>query len=148
MKRYTRDELQAVLAEHKKWLLDDGGSRADLSGADLSGAYLSGAYLSGADLSGAYLSGADLSGAYLSNIKIAKAAVFTGLYTYLTMPIIAEDGTEWVRLGCHIRKVADWEADFWNDPREFPDNGSVKSQERVMAYKTCLEWLRIHGETK
>ena len=168
MKRYTHDELQGVLAEHKKWLLSDGGKRADLRDADLRGAYLQradlqGAYLRGADLRdadlrgadlrdadlrGADLQGADLQGADLRNLKIKKAAVFTGLYTYLAMPIIADDGTGWVRLGCHTRKVADWEAEFWNNPREFPNDGSVKSQERVMAYKTCLEWLRIHGETK
>ena len=168
MKRYTHDELQGVLAEHKKWLLSDGGKRADLRdadlrgadlqgadlrgadlrGADLQGAYLQGAYLRGADLQGAYLQGTDLQRADLRDLKIKKAAVFTGLYTYLAMPIIADDGTGWVRLGCHTRKVADWEAEFWNNPREFPNDGSVKSQERVMAYKTCLEWLRIHGETK
>ena len=121
---------------------------ADLRGADLRGAYLQGADLQGADLQGAYLQRADLQGADLRDLKIKKAAVFTGLYTYLAMPIIADDGTGWVRLGCHTRKVADWEAEFWNNPREFPNDGSVKSQERVMAYKTCLEWLRIHGETK
>ncbi|HNC98993.1 MAG TPA: pentapeptide repeat-containing protein [Myxococcota bacterium] len=163
MKRYMHDELQGVLAEHKKWLLSDGGKRADLQGAylqgadlqdadlrgaDLRGADLRGADLQGADLQGADLRGADLRGADLRDLKIKKAALFTGLYTYLAMPIIAEDGTEWVRLGCHTRTVADWEAEFWNNPREFPDNGSAKSQERVMAYKTCLEWLRIHGETK
>ena len=163
MKRYTHDELQGVLAEHKKWLLSDGRKRADLRDADLRGAYLQradlrdadlrgadlrDADLRGADLQGAYLQGTDLQRAGLRDLKIKKAAVFTGLYTYLAMPIIADDGTGWVRLGCHTRKVADWEAEFWNNPREFPNDGSVKSQERVMAYKTCLEWLRIHGETK
>ncbi len=50
----NRDELQEVLDEHKKWLsCEEGGNRADLSGADLHEADLSGADLSGADLSGA-----------------------------------------------------------------------------------------------
>ena len=67
----TNDEIKSVLEEHLKWLRNEGGKRADLSGAylsraDLSGAYLSGAYLSRADLSRADLSGADLSGADLS----------------------------------------------------------------------------------
>ena len=117
---------------------------ADLSGADLSGAYLSGAYLSGADLSGADLSGADLSGAYLSGMRISKAAVFTGLYSYLVMPVIAEDGTEYVRMGCYFRKVSEWEADFWNNPSEFPNDGNMQSKLRWMAYQTALAWLELN----
>ena len=58
----NKTKLAEIIRDHKKWLANDGGSRADLSHADLSGADLS-----GADLSGADLSGADLSGAYLSN---------------------------------------------------------------------------------
>ena len=192
MKRYTPEELQYVLALHKKWCNDEeGGERAilsdanlryailrgaNLSGADLSGANLryanlsdadlrgadlsdanlrdadlrganlSGADLRGANLSGADLSDADLSGADLSGIKIKSCAVFTGLYAHVVMPVIAEDGTEWVRMGCHFRKVSDWDANFWNNDNEFPNDGSVKSQLRVMAYNTAKEWLRIQRE--
>jgi len=79
MKTYTPDELKEVLDKHHKWTLgEDGGSRANLSGAnliraDLSGANLSGAYLSGADLSRANLSRADLSDAYLSGANLSRA---------------------------------------------------------------------------
>ena len=83
--------LNEILEKHLKWLNDENGGeranlsganlyranlyRADLSGADLSGANLSGANLSGAnlyraDLSGANLYGANLYGANLSEIKI------------------------------------------------------------------------------
>ena len=64
-------ELMVRLLFHEKWLSnEDGGVRADLSGAnlsnaDLSEADLSGAYLRGANLSGVDLSGADLRGADL-----------------------------------------------------------------------------------
>jgi len=77
------DEIKKVLEEHKKWLNDEGGKCADLSGADLSGADLSGANLSGANLSGAKLSGANLfsadlfsailSGAILSGANLCRA---------------------------------------------------------------------------
>ena len=61
-----KEELQEILKKHKKWLAgEDGGVRADLSGADLSGADLSGADLRGADRRRADLSGADLRGADL-----------------------------------------------------------------------------------
>ena len=47
-------DLKQILELHKKWLNnEDGGERADLSGAYLSGADLCRAYLSGAYLSGA-----------------------------------------------------------------------------------------------
>ena len=62
--------IAAKIEGHQKWLKDEeGGERADLSGANLSGANLSGADLSGADLSGANLSWANLSWADLSEIK-------------------------------------------------------------------------------
>jgi hypothetical protein len=69
----TKDNLPHILAEHRKWLRGEGGSRADLSRADLSGADLSRADLSGADLSGADLSRADLSGANLSVADLSGA---------------------------------------------------------------------------
>ena len=59
-----KQELKNILDKHLKWLRgENGGKRADLSGADLSWANLSRADLSGADLSGANLSWAYLSGA-------------------------------------------------------------------------------------
>ena len=52
-------KLKDILDKHLKWLRgEDGGERANLSGANLSGADLSWANLSGADLSGANLYGA------------------------------------------------------------------------------------------
>jgi uncharacterized protein YjbI with pentapeptide repeats len=56
--------IQAVLAKHLKWLNNqDGGERANLSGAVLSGANLSDATLGDAFLWGAYLGVANLRGA-------------------------------------------------------------------------------------
>ena len=55
--------LKIVLERHRKWVRnEDGGEKANLSGANLSGAYLRDANLSGANLRDAYLSGANLSG--------------------------------------------------------------------------------------
>ena len=64
-------KLKDILDKHLKWMRDeDGGERANLSGADLSWANLYGANLSGANLFGADLSGANLFGA--SYIEKAK----------------------------------------------------------------------------
>ena len=101
------------------------------------------------DLIGANLGGADLRGANLRKAgKIKKCAVFSGLYKYIVMPIIAADGVKWVRLGCYTRTVADWDVDFWNNPGEFPNNGDIPSKLRWMAYQTCLQWFAIMDECK
>jgi uncharacterized protein YjbI with pentapeptide repeats len=74
MKRYTPDDLKAVLDAHKMWILDQkGGSRADLRGADLRGADLRGADLRRADLRRADLSWADLSWADLLGADLSWA---------------------------------------------------------------------------
>ena len=67
-------ELKKILEKHAKWLRsEEGGERANLSGAYLSGADLSRADLSRANLSGAYLSGADLYGANLPGADLSRA---------------------------------------------------------------------------
>ena len=68
-------KLKDILDKHLKWLRgEDGGERANLSGANLSGADLSWANLSGANLSGADLSWANLSGADLSGANLYGAS--------------------------------------------------------------------------
>ena len=87
----TPEKLAEILAAHKLWLNDEeGGGKANLSGADLSWAdlrkadlrkadlskaNLSKANLSKANLSGANLSGANLGGANLSGAKELLSAV-------------------------------------------------------------------------
>jgi hypothetical protein len=72
-------KLKEILELHRKWLrYEDGGARADLSGADLCGANLSGAELwganlHGANLRGAYLLKADLSGTDLRGADLIRA---------------------------------------------------------------------------
>ena len=74
-----KQELKNILDKHLKWLRgENGGKRADLSGANLSGANLSradlfGANLFGADLFGANLFGADLSRADLFGANLSRA---------------------------------------------------------------------------
>lgn len=53
--KITQEKLKEIIASHGKWLrCENGGERANLSGADLSGADLNGANLSGADLGKTY----------------------------------------------------------------------------------------------
>ena len=70
----TSEEIKKVLDLHKKWLNNEqGGERADLSGAELREAELHRADLRGANLSGADLRGADLSLANLRGAELREA---------------------------------------------------------------------------
>lgn len=109
---------------------------------DLQGAYLRGAYLQDA-----YLQDADLQGAYLRGKKIKTAIVFTGLYKYIVIPYITEDGIKRVKMGCHNRTLDEWNNDFWNNDNEFPNNDSLDSNLRVMAFETAKKWFELIDKT-
>ena len=140
MKRYTPEELAEVLAQHAKWLEEDGtGRRADLRDADLCDANLRDANLCDANLRGADLRRADLRDANLcdANLKAATLRVFEGLYTHTCMAIISVEGVPWVRMGCLWKTVEDWDKlGIRNSNRsEFPDDGSDKCEQRVRAFE-------------
>lgn len=69
MKKFTKEQLQKIVNDHKLWLVGSGGNRADLGGADLGDADLGGANLRGANLRDADLGGADLGGALAIGTK-------------------------------------------------------------------------------
>ncbi|HBI6079287.1 TPA: pentapeptide repeat-containing protein [Listeria monocytogenes] len=70
-----KEELDIILENHGKWLRDEGGERADLTGADLRHTNLSNAVLTGADLTHANLSNADLTGADLRHTNLTNAVL-------------------------------------------------------------------------
>ena len=121
---------------------------ADLSHAKLSSAKLSYADLSHAKLSYANLSSANLSYAYLSYAKLKGALIdgkpiinlrqisYSG-YAYGVQAVLFEDGSRWVRMGCLWKSLAEWEeiGIRSSNPSEFPDDGSVASEERVAAFE-------------
>ncbi|HHH6951319.1 TPA: pentapeptide repeat-containing protein [Listeria monocytogenes] len=66
----NQEELDIILENHGKWLRNEGGDRADLTGADLRHTNLTNAVLSGADLRHANLTNAVLSGADLRHANL------------------------------------------------------------------------------
>ncbi|EAE2037398.1 pentapeptide repeat-containing protein [Listeria monocytogenes] len=68
-----QEELDIILENHGKWLLNEGGERADLSNADLKNTNLRFANLRGANLRFADISNANLSNANLSNANLSIA---------------------------------------------------------------------------
>jgi hypothetical protein len=104
--------------------------------------------LRGANLRGANLSGANLSGANLSGYKIKTAIVFTGLYEYTVIPFITEENEKRLVMGCFNRSLDEWKSDFWNNNNEFPNDGSLKSNLRLMAFNTALSWFDLIDKQK
>ena len=107
-------------------------AKANLRGANLSGANLIGAYLIGAYLRGAYLSGAKLDG-----LIVARMACYSGLYAYAAHAVVSDAGEPWVRMGCLWHSVEEWDRIGIrnSNPREYPDDGSFASEERVRAFE-------------
>lgn len=68
---------------------------------------------------------------------------FTGLYTYVVVCYITEAGEKRIKMGCYDRALTEWEQDFWNNDKEFPNNGSMKSNQRVLAFETAKKWLEL-----
>jgi uncharacterized protein YjbI with pentapeptide repeats len=98
MKTYTEDELQEVLRLHGLWLHNEGGQRADLSGANLTGANLTGAYLTGAYLN-------------LTKISDTEYLVKT-LFINGTKHSVSWYGCNQIQIGCHKKDIDWWKANY------------------------------------
>jgi len=48
-----------------------------------------------------------------------------------------------IKMGCFDRSLAEWDCNFWNNDNEFPNDGSIKSECRLMAYNTAKAWFSI-----
>ena len=47
-------------------------------------------------------------------------------------------------MGCYTRTLKEWKKDFWNNIDEFPNDNSIDSQLRIMAFKTAEKWIQIN----
>lgn len=75
----TTERLKKILEQHKAWLQNVGGKRADLSGENLRYAHLEGAALCRADLRNADLTGANLAGANLAGADLSCAFLWNAI---------------------------------------------------------------------
>ena len=75
-------------------------------------------------------------------VKISKHQIFTSncLYKY-TVAGYYDKNEQIIQMGCYTRKRKEWEEDFWNNPREFPNDNSDKSNERLLAFKIVCAWF-------
>ena len=77
---------------------------------------------------------------------VVRACSIHNAYSYTCTPQIKANGDQWVQMGCYLRSRADWDKDFWNNPGEFPNDGSVKSQARLTAYRMACLWLDANSK--
>ena len=73
MKKIGTEQLNEILENHKKWLYNEGGERADLHDTDLKEFILRGVDFRKANLQGANLSKANIEGANLSEANLEYA---------------------------------------------------------------------------
>ena len=66
-----------------------------------------------------------------------------GLYKYVTGAYISK-GEAWIQMGCYLRTLKEWEDDFWNNTKEFPNDNSPKSRARLFAFKTAKKWIKFN----
>ena len=83
--KYDGTNLDEVLEEHRKWLSEEGDSKANLREANLSGADLSWVDLSEAVLRGAVLRGAVLRGAVLSEAVLSEAVLSEAVLSWANL---------------------------------------------------------------
>ena len=76
-----------------------------------------------------------------AEIGECRAMFAMNLYKYVVSAYRNKDGKDTIQLGCYLRLREEWDADFWNNPNEFPDNGSGASNARLRAYKTACFFL-------
>ena len=134
MKTYSELELKEIIRNHGMWLRgEDGGERANLSGANLSGANLCEANLCDADLRGANLRRADLIGANLREANLRGA--INGHVCRMDFGgwsiCIREDHTS---IGCKTHDNSDWLR--WTH----------ESSEIMAMELRASEWWRVHGD--
>ena len=54
-----------------------------------------------------------------------------------------ENRGEIIQLGCFTRTRKEWEDDFWNNEKEFPNDNSDKSNATLSAFQLCCNFLDL-----
>ena len=64
-------------------------------------------------------------------------------YKYISKGFIAGK-RKYVQMGCFLRLLKDWEKNFWNNDKEFPNDGSEKSNNRYKRFLKIKNYLDKH----
>jgi hypothetical protein len=62
-------------------------------------------------------------------------------YKYIATGFLNKtDGKNYVQLGCVLRTIQEWDADFWNNPNEFKE-GTPEGNKRFVVYQKIKKFL-------
>ena len=136
--KITQEKLKEIIASHGKWLRrENGGERADLSGADLSGANLCYANLCDANLCYANLCNANLSNANLS--KTYYQIVRIGSREATTTYCVDDDN---VRCGCWNNYKGGTLEEFKKRVESvYGENGKTPNKKYHTQYTAAIEFF-------
>ena len=76
-----------------------------------------------------------------NDIPFIRLKFINGLYNYSVACILGKNGTKYIKMGCYLRTLAEWENDFWNNNNEFPNDDSEKSNMRKFAFECAKKWF-------
>ena len=79
----------------------------------------------------------------LAKIEADNCFFAVNLYKYSCGAWVESRRGEMIQLGCFTRTREEWEKDFWNNPKEFPNDNSEKSKARLIAFKMCCYFLDL-----
>lgn len=68
-----------------------------------------------------------------------------GLYRY-HVSAHYNNSVPYIELGCFLRTQDEWENDFWNNGKEFPNDNSDASKARIYAYNVAKDWLNFNQQ--
>jgi len=77
-----------------------------------------------------------------NGVTLGKTPFYAhGLYRYHVCAYW-HNGKGIIQLGCFVRTVDEWKADFWNNPSEFTYHDAPESKRRLFAFKMAKMWLK------
>ncbi|MCF6331009.1 MAG: pentapeptide repeat-containing protein [Sulfurimonas sp.] len=123
-------------------------THADLTNADLRYANLRYANLRYTNLTNSILRYTNLTNLNLTKVNLTNTDLTNAkgidyfkcyhLYKYKSYILKQANKEPRVRMGCFERTIEEWEENFWNNDREFPNNNSKDSIDRLECYKTMI----------
>jgi hypothetical protein len=114
---------------------------ASLTNASLMNANLENAKLENAKLENVDLRNANLEDANLENVKNFHGDHHPNNYKYHSVWHYSND-QYYIHMGCHRRSITEWYRDFWNNDREFPNDGNEESLKRVEAFNIIRQEIK------
>lgn len=95
-----------------------------------------------ADMQGADMHSANMLGAE-RNGKILNWFIGINIYKYFVFCYKTDKGN-FIEMGCKRLNIDEWNKNFWNNEKEFPNNGNVESERRKIAFEICLKWFELN----